>query len=113
MSKAWSKGPSDIHGTGAFANNPIPGGEMVDYLITGLNAGGLLGGDRTELGEYVNHQSSPNGRMEKIPSSADQFYFKSLSDIDGGSELTIDYNDTPSFVAKPRDIDPENYKTWN
>ena len=85
-----SIGPSDIHGTGVFALDPIPSNSAVDYLVTGLNAGGLLGGNRTLLGKYINHQSSPNGRMEKIPSTADKYYFKSLSDIDGGTELTID-----------------------
>ena len=95
-----------------FALDPIPSNSAVDYLVTGLNAGGLLGGNRTLLGKYINHQSSPNGRMEKIPSTADKYYFKSLSDIDGGTELTIDYNDTPYFVAKPKDIDPQNYKSW-
>lgn len=107
----WGLGPSKIHGTGAFARESIPPGTGVDRLITGLNAGGLLGGKQTTLGKYVNHQSTPNGRMERIPST-DQYYFKSLGDIDSGSELTIDYNDTPFFVAKPKDIDPENYKSW-
>ena len=111
--RSWGPGESDIHGMGAFAKESVPTGDMVDYLITGLRGGGLLGGDRTELGRYVNHQSSPNGRMEKIPASPDQYYFKSLSDIGEGSELTIDYNDTPFFVAKPKDIDPDNYESWN
>jgi hypothetical protein len=85
---------------------------MVDYLVKGLRAGGLLGGDRSKLGDLVNHQSSPNGRMERVPSKADQYYFQSLSDIEPNSELTIDYNDTPSFVAKPHQIDPENFRSW-
>ena len=97
---------------GAFASEPIGSGESVDYMITGLKAGGLLGGDRTPLGDYVNHQSNPNGRMERIPSKTDQYYMKSLVDIEPWSELTIDYNDTPPFVAKPHQLDPENYKSW-
>ena len=110
--KSWGKGPSDIHGTGVFAREPIGGNEMVDLLVTGLRAGGLLGVDRTEMGKFINHQSSPNGRMEKVPSAPDKYYLRSLSNIEPGSELTMDYNDTPYFVAKPKDIDPENYKSW-
>ena len=85
---------------------------MGDYLVRGLRAGGLLGGDKSKLGELVNHQSRPNGRMERVPSQTDQYYFRSLADIDPNSELTIDYNDTPFFVAKPHQIDPENFRSW-
>ena len=47
-----------------------------------------------------------------MPGTVDQYYLKSLSGIEPGSELTIDYNDTPDFVAKPKDLDPEGYKSW-
>ena len=108
----WRSGPSKIHGNGAFATEPIRGGEFVDYLVTGLKAGGLLGMNRTALGKKINHQSVPNGRMEIVPSKSDQYYLRSLSDISPGAELTMDYNDSPDFVAKPHQIDPVNYKTW-
>ncbi|NRA75332.1 MAG: SET domain-containing protein-lysine N-methyltransferase [Planctomycetes bacterium] len=112
MGTRWHPAQSDIHGLGAFASEPIQGGEMVDYLVKGLRAGGLLGGDRSKLGELVNHQSRPNGRMERVPSRTDQYYFRSLSDIEPDSELTIDYNDTPFFVAKPHQVDPGNFRSW-
>ena len=108
----WHAAPSNIHGTGAFASEVIPSNEPVGHLIRGLNAGGLLGGEQTELGKYLNHQSRPNGRMEIVPGTVDQYYLKSLSDIEPGSELTMNYNDTPDFVAKPKDLDPEGYKSW-
>ena len=110
--RGWRAGPSQIHGTGAFAKEPIPSGEAVDYLVRGLRAGGLLGDDQTDLGKLINHQSSPNGRMERVPSKPDHYYLKSVADIDQGAELTMDYNDTPDFVAKPHQIDPENYQSW-
>jgi len=112
VGRKWHPAPSEIHGTGAFSSEPIPGGEMVDYLVTGLRGGGLLGGSRSKLGELVNHQSRPNGRMERVPSKADQYYFRSLSGIEPNTELTIDYNDTPDFVAKPHQIDPGNFRSW-
>ena len=108
----WHSGPSQIHGNGAFESESIGDGEMVDYLVRGLKGGGLLGGERSGLGRLVNHQSSPNGRMERVPSRTDQYYFRSLGDIEPGSELTIDYNDTPFFVAKPHQIDPQNFRSW-
>ena len=108
----WQKGPSEIHGDGAIATEPIAENESVGSLITGLKAGGLLGGDRTDLGRALNHQSRPNGRMEPIPGTGDQYHLRSLSKIRPGSEITMDYNDSPPFVATPRQIDPENYKNW-
>jgi SET domain-containing protein len=106
----WQSGPSKIHGRGAFASEPIPKNDMVDYLVTGFYAGGLVD-TRTDLGKHINHQSSPNGKMEKIPST-NLYYLRSTKDIDPGAEITMDYNDTPDFVAKPHQIDPENYKSW-
>ena len=108
----WNEGPSDIHGRGAFAAEPISEGEPVDMLVNQLYAGGLAGGDQTALGKLINHQSTPNGRMENVPGTPDQYYLRSLSPIESGSELTMDYNDTPDWVAKPHQIDPENYQSW-
>ena len=104
--------PSEIHGTGVFAQEDIEENESVGPLIVGLKAGGLLGMNRTELGKYVNHQNDPNGRMEQVPGSPEDFYLRSLSPIVSGTDITMDYNDTPYFVAKPHDIDPEGYKDW-
>ena len=53
-SPRWHGAPSEIHGNGAIASSPIKDGEVIDMVITGLRGGGLLGGDRTGLGELVN-----------------------------------------------------------
>lgn len=111
--RRWNSAPSDIHGNGAFASEDIPEGEYIDMVITRMNAGGMMGGDKTELAEFLNHQSKPNGRIEKVPSTNDQYYLKSTDSIPSGSEITMDYNDTPDFIAKPHQIDPEGYKDWN
>lgn len=110
--RRWKAGKSPIHGYGAFATEEIPEGEYVDMVVTRLNAGGLLGGEQTELGELLNHQSDPNGRMELVPSTADQYYLKSMKSIAPGSEITMNYNDSPDFVATPEQIDPEGYRNW-
>jgi len=34
------------------------------------------------------------------------------SDIEPGKEITMNYRDTPWFIAKPEQIDPEGYKNW-
>ena len=111
-SRRWKSGKSEIHGSGAFATEEIPEGEYVDMLVTRLNAGGLFGGEQTKLGRLLNHQSDPNGRMERVPSTLDQYYLKSMKSIAPGSEITMDYNDSPPFVATPEQIDPEGYKDW-
>ena len=107
---SWYPGPSRIHGRGAFASQPIGIDRSAGLLINGYKAGGLVD-TRTSLGKLINHQSNPNGRMEKIPST-DMYYLRALRDIDTGEELTMDYNDTPEFVATPEQIDPDNYKAW-
>jgi len=106
----WYKAPSKIHGEGVFASEFIPKNDSVDFLVDGFSAGGMVD-TRTELGKYINHRSDPNGRMEKVPST-NIYHLRSLKDIDAGSELTMDYNDTPSFVAKPHDLDPDDFKSW-
>jgi hypothetical protein len=50
--------------------------------------------------------------MKRVPGRTDHYYLKSLDKIDPGSEITMDYNDTPWFVAKPHQIDPKGYKSW-
>ena len=111
-STKWTPGPSKIHGNGAMASRRINAKENIGPLITGLKGGGLLGGDRTRLGDLVNHQAEPNSQMKRVPGRTDHYYLKSLDKIDPGSEITMDYNDTPWFVAKPHQIDPKGYKSW-
>ena len=111
-STKWVPGKSDIHGNGAFASRRIHNRDNIGPLITGLKGGGLLGGNRTRLGDLINHQSEPNSKMKRVPGRSDHYYLKALSDIDPGSEITMDYNDTPWFVAKPHQIDPKGYKSW-
>ena len=116
--RKWYTGPSDIHGTGAFASEPIRGGDDIDILVNGFTVGGQVPGgslmtpNRTKLGRFINHQSTPNSRLMGIPSKPEQFYLLASEDIDPGSELTMDYYDTPDWVAKPHEVDPEGYKSW-
>ena len=50
--------------------------------------------------------------MKEVPSKPEHFYMEAVSDIDPGTELTINYYDTPDWVAKPHQVDPENYESW-
>jgi len=111
-SAKWVKGPSEIHGNGAMASRKIHARENIGPLVMGLRAGGLMGGNRTELGSLLNHQNTPNSKMLRVPGRSDHYYLKSLTDIDPGSEITMSYWDTPHFVAKPSDVDPEGYENW-
>ena len=72
----------------------------------------MLGEIRTDLGKMINHQDKPNGRMINATSVPDKWFLKAMSDIEPGSELTMNYNDTPWFVAKPHQVDPGGYKDW-
>jgi len=115
----WIRSPSKIHGEGIFASEFIPKNTRVGFLIDATYAieRVILIDTRSELGRYVNHQTEPNGRMEK-ESGTEAYYFVASQDIDAGAELTLDYNDTPEFVAKPHEIAPgpplsrDHYKDW-
>ena len=50
--------------------------------------------------------------MKEVPSTPEHFYLEAMSDIDPGTELTMNYYDTPDWVAKPNEVDPEGYKSW-
>ena len=108
----WHGAPSKIHGNGAFASSPIKSGDVVDLVTRGFKGGGVLGIERTKLGELVNHQGKPNSSMHVVPPTADKYFLRADNDIGTGEEITMNYNDTPWFVAKPNQIDPEGYKSW-
>ena len=69
-------GKSDIQGQGFFAIARI--GELVGKAVWGK--------ERTELGRYINHSSSPNARLEVNGDDVDVI---AIREIDG--EVTVDY----------------------
>ena len=112
MGDKWFKAESNIHGNGAFALDKISKGDSVGNLTNGLRGGGVLGEIRTDLGKLINHQKKSNGSMKRIPSTTDTYFLEATQDIEPGAELTMDYYNAPWFVAKPNQVVPLNYESW-
>ena len=94
-------GSSRIHGTGAFASEPIPEGEGVAVAITNQTLWGLLGGGRTPIGENVNHSPNPNTKLVATPTRG-EYRLVATQSIVAGAEITMDYDDTPWFIGGTR-----------
>ena len=103
-------GESSIHGRGVIAAREFRKGELIGAAVTGLVNGGVGGMERTELGRFANHQEKPNAKLERV--GGDVYALRATEDISSSSEITMSYWDTPPFVAKPSDIDPEFRSRW-
>jgi len=108
--KDYVVGDSSIHGRGVIAARGFKKGELIGAAVTGLVNAGVGGMDRTELGRFANHQEEPNAKLERV--CGDVYALRATRDISSDSEITMSYWDTPAFVAKPSDIDPEFRSRW-
>jgi SET domain-containing protein len=86
---------SNIHGIGAFAkvnldkNEPIDIGiDFILYFIPYV----------TEFGSKINHNYTPNCRLEYIDG---KWYVVAKDKIQRGTEITLNYSDTPWFILGP------------
>jgi hypothetical protein len=94
LNKLWVVGNSNIHGEGIFDNVNLPKGVIIGLSFEKVLNTGVPDKDykRTKLGALVNHSSNPNLILCK---KNDKFYYNTLSKINKGDELTINYNDFP------------------
>jgi len=74
-------GPSDLHGLGIIAAEPIAAGSCI--------APARIAGKRTPAGRYANHGSKPNAQMKR--SELGDIELISLTDISPGAEILVDY----------------------
>jgi hypothetical protein len=84
---------SNIHGVGLFATQTIKEGLLVDVCIIGETI--------HWFGSLLNHSKTANGTLTKL---GNEWYFVANQQIKTGDELTVNYWDTPSFIAKPPDL---------
>lgn len=81
---------SNIHGNGLFSIKPLKKDEFIFTAIENENI--------TSAGRKINHSWDPNSYL-KQEKNIYNIYAK--QNINANEELTIDYRDTPDFIAKP------------
>lgn len=85
---------SKIHGNGVFSNKNIKKntiiGLVIDYYFN------LIPFRTNKLGLYLNHYNKYNCKLIYKDS---RYYLIAIKNIKKNTELTIDYDDTPWFIA--------------
>jgi SET domain-containing protein len=89
---------SGIHGKGVFAVANISKDEVIGIP---LEVKYVVCIRITEsLGKWINHSWNANTKLFKIDGQS-KWQLKALDSIKKGTELTMDYRDTPWFIKKP------------
>lgn len=88
--------PSDIHGKGIHARNPMTKGETVGRATTPYSDGETI--PITHMGKHINHSWNPNCVLNKIVSNDKAYYdMNTVRDVDKDEELTVDYSEYEDF----------------
>jgi hypothetical protein len=85
---------SKIHGKGVISIKPIPLSTKVDTIS-------IREAITPWLGAWINHSTNPTGVMMKL--NQDWIFVASVN-IPKGEELTVNYWQTPHFIAKPPEL---------
>ena len=96
---------SNIEGVGVIASKSIKKGELIGTAIddeAGVKSSTQLD-TRTILGRSLNHQDGENAIQKSEDNSLNVYAKKSIKK---GEEITINYNNAPSYVTK----NTEGYK---
>jgi hypothetical protein len=117
----WEIEESNIHGLGAFANVNIRPNQVIEKMLTFHSPASafyspytlsdvMVYGERyvfaiTPFGKRVNHQPSSIANTKMILSDG-SYWLVSTKPIKRGSELTLNYDNLPPFLAKSK----PNYK---
>ena len=84
---------SPIHGLGVFVTKPVKKGENIGVAIDAFKR-------VTYVGSKVNHSWNPSCVLVKNENS---YHIVTAKDLSEYSEVTLDYRDTPEFIAKPEE----------
>lgn len=89
---------SKTHGKGVFATSDIKKGELIG---TPLSVKYNIIVDITpELGQWLNHSWSANSKLVKVDNE-NKWNLVATSSIKKNEEISMDYRETPWFIAKP------------
>lgn len=87
-------GKSEIHGKGIIATKAIPISAKVDIIC-------IREYITPWFGKWINHSRNPTGVMMKLDND---WVFVTSVNIPKGGELTVNYNQTPPFIARPEEL---------
>lgn len=93
----WVLLPSQIHGIGVFNRIWLQPGDKIGKGIT--FALGILP-IVTFFGSKINHSYSPTAVLRYDPNDK-MYHIYSAYVLPPGTEITIDYRDTPPYIAGP------------
>lgn len=88
---------SDIHGKGVFATKKMKSG---DFINIALIKGKEDYPKTTFFGAHINHSSKPNARTRF---EGDYYRTYSVTDINPGDEITVDYRNNKSLEQPEED----------
>lgn len=99
MGKTWSIKKSSIHGKGVFTEKRFVKREKIDV---GIEHFLYFFPSITNFGSMINHSWSPTAELS-YSDKDNVYYVFALKDIDENVEVTLNYEDTPWFVDKPKE----------
>jgi SET domain-containing protein len=91
--ETWFIGYSKIHGIGVLANTTIPANSFIDVAIESNQK-------ITFFGSKINHSWKPSAIMV-FDTNRKTYGIFAINDIRQNEEITLNYEDTPPFIAKP------------
>jgi len=95
--ETWVLLPSKIHGLGVFSRKWLQQGEKIAKGITFyMGVFPVV----SFMGSKINHSYNPSAVLRYNPSEK-VYNVYSAYNLTPGTEITIDYNDTPSYISGP------------
>ena len=88
---------SSIHGKGNFAKENIKKGELIGLMVGDIGDDPAITGSWTTLSKNTNHNTDSNAVMKQDGENSNLYAEK---DITKGTEIMMDYKNTPKWVDK-------------
>lgn len=90
-------GPSKIQGRGVISNRDFKPGEEIDIAISYEKGSPKI---TSYFGSLINHSWNPNSYL-KYNKFFNSYFVHATYEIHSGEEITLDYRNTPWFIAPP------------
>lgn len=96
----WVIGKSTIHGDGVFVARRLRKGTQIGVGVRYLL--GVFAIITSDFGSMINHSYNPTAQL-RYSSDEGTWNVYALKVLPKGTEVTIDYSDTPWFIEGPMD----------
>ncbi len=98
-------GPSQIHGQGVLAERDLSPGVIVGPVFRAKPGRHGMLVQVTSIGWMVNHSSRPTAQLiMQQHGRVSEYYMKVIHPLRRGTELAVDYNTCPWFIASATDL---------